>query len=263
MKELKLPKLTKEVAEQIRQEAKKEEQRIANELGVTGFDEIDRVIESLKDKEKVSISYIQRTFSYGFIKASKIFNYLVDLYIEEDGTVMKDMVILHFNESYESSLKIIFLDIDGVLNCHSTKDRVNEYIGIDDRKASLLKEIVDYTNAKIVLVSTWKEYWVKNPKHKDKQDELANYLDEKLAKAGLIIWDKISDYGTLERGHFIKEYVRIMNSVGSHISKYVILDDEMFDYKESGCTKYLVQTSFYDNGLEKKHVRKVVEMLNK
>ena len=81
----------------------------------------------------------------------------------------------------QDKLKIIFLDVDGVLNCKSTPDRCYGYIGIEDEKVNHLKRIVEETSAKIVLISSWKEYWKKNP-YKSHQDCLANYLDKKLAK---------------------------------------------------------------------------------
>ena len=62
--------------------------------------------------------------------------------------------------------KIVFLDVDGVLNSITTKDRCGPYVGIDDKKVSNLKDIIDATSAKIVLVSSWKEGWKKEPQHK-------------------------------------------------------------------------------------------------
>lgn len=56
----------------------------------------------------------------------------------------------------ESRLKLIFLDVDGVLNCHHTKDRApSGVIGIDPQKVLLLRQIVQETHACIVLASSW------------------------------------------------------------------------------------------------------------
>lgn len=82
-------------------------------------------------------------------------------------------------------MKVIFLDIDGVLNTPSSESRCGEYIGIDDEKVKKLKQIIEATKAEIVLISTWKKYWRKEEKLKPLQDYSANYLDEKLAKQGL------------------------------------------------------------------------------
>ena len=79
-------------------------------------------------------------------------------------------------------INIIFLDIDGVLNSKQTLERCGPYIGIEDQKLELLKELIEKTKAYIVLTSTWKQFWHYNPLDKHKQDELANYLDAAFAK---------------------------------------------------------------------------------
>lgn len=51
-------------------------------------------------------------------------------------------------------MKIIFLDVDGVLNCQNSKSNCYGIMGIDDDKVSRLRKIVECTDAKIVLIST-------------------------------------------------------------------------------------------------------------
>jgi hypothetical protein len=51
-------------------------------------------------------------------------------------------------------MKVIFLDIDGVLNCWATTERWRGYIGIDPKLAQRFAELV--TGAKVVLSSTWR-----------------------------------------------------------------------------------------------------------
>ena len=141
--------------------------------------DLTEITANIQNKDKISISYIQRTFSFGFNKSSKIFHDLIEQdYIDKDGKVNKEKV----DPNYVEGPKVIFLDVDGFLNCHSTKDSCGGYIGIDDKKVALLKEIVDATGAIIILVSSWKEWWTNNPRYKPNQDEMATYLDEKLAK---------------------------------------------------------------------------------
>lgn len=53
-------------------------------------------------------------------------------------------------------MRVVFLDIDGVLNYAGFKKRAFGYYFVDDEKIKLLKEIVDKTDAKIVLSSTWR-----------------------------------------------------------------------------------------------------------
>lgn len=82
-------------------------------------------------------------------------------------------------------MKVIFLDIDGVLNYKGCKARCGYYIGVDGKKAQLLAQLVQRSGAKIVLVSTWKENW-HTVLNKHKQDDLADYLDARLAEVDYI-----------------------------------------------------------------------------
>ena len=52
--------------------------------------------------------------------------------------------------------KLIFLDIDGVLNCHTTKERYGCFLGIDQKLIKIFNEIIKKTQAKVVLSSTWR-----------------------------------------------------------------------------------------------------------
>ncbi|MEA2885200.1 MAG: hypothetical protein QOH32_4456 [Bradyrhizobium sp.] len=54
------------------------------------------------------------------------------------------------------AMKIIFLDIDGVLNCSKTPNpRDFPYI-VDKKLLARLKKLLDRTGAKVVLSSTWR-----------------------------------------------------------------------------------------------------------
>lgn len=155
-------------------------------------------------------------------------------------------------------MKIIFLDIDGVLNCRTSRSRCGKYIGIDTDKLLRLKKIVDSTGAKIVLVSTWKYGWQKLPMCKQLQDELANYLDKRFESVNLEVYDKTfdnSEKGHLSRGEGIVYYLD-----GKSVERFVILDDFQFDYDGCGLTDYYVKT---DNsvGLTDENVLKAIEIL--
>ena len=219
------------------------------------------VLNDLKNREKVSISSLQRVHSIGFNKARILFDQLVLIaLITPCGGVNKSKVQEKLGETPTEETKIIFLDVDGVLNCNSTKDLCGYYIGIEDHKVDLLKKIVDATGAKIVLVSSWKECWYKGALLKERQDDSADYLDAKLAKASLTIFDKTEDRG-FNRGDGIKEYIRRLEWEGVKVGSFVILDDEMFDYKEMKLTKNLIQTSYTGGGLKEKHVEHAIAIL--
>lgn len=54
-------------------------------------------------------------------------------------------------------MRVIFLDIDGVLNAHhNTKEREGGFIGMDPHLVRLFNRIVHMTRAKVVLSSSWR-----------------------------------------------------------------------------------------------------------
>lgn len=150
-------------------------------------------------------------------------------------------------------MKIIFLDVDGVLNCPSTKARINGYIGVEQDKISLVKQIVEATEAKIVLSSTWRLDIGIHEGH-----VTYNYLVEELAKQGLGIFD-ITPYRTdNERGLEIKEW---LNRFGQEVERYIIIDDDTYDimpYHKG----HVVRTS-WRKGIKPNAVKMAISMLNK
>jgi len=155
----------------------------------------------------------------------------------------------------ESKHSIIFLDVDGVLNCSKTRARCQNYVGIENKKVELLKKIVDRTGAKIVLTSTWRVDWYKESWYKIIQSAEANYLDRKLKSHNLYVYDKI-DYADRRRGEGIIKYVWV-----NEIRNFVILDDESFDFGPCKLLKYLVKTAFDEGGLNGEHVGKAIKIL--
>lgn len=154
------------------------------------------------------------------------------------------------------SIKIIFLDIDGVLNNKHSKSRCCGFIGIDNDKVKRLKQIVDATGAKIVLCSSWKDDW--EPVDKECQPAESDYLDRKLKREGLRIIDKTKDlYWNRGEG--------IVNWINEHgVENFVILDDEAFDYGRYDLNRYHVETCFdsESGGLQDEHVEKAILLLN-
>ena len=66
-------------------------------------------------------------------------------------------------------MKVIFLDIDGVLNTSEIfieqsknyKQKGIYNVEIDEFRVEYLKQIIEKTNAKIVLSSSWRYFFVK------------------------------------------------------------------------------------------------------
>jgi hypothetical protein len=157
-------------------------------------------------------------------------------------------------------MKVVFLDIDGVLNEEKSRSRCCGYKGIDDKKVEKLANIVKATGAEIVLISTWKDDWRKTDKAR--QGMMANYLDKKLKKHGLAVLDKTESVDKasgfhLSRGEGILQYFATHT-----VEKYVILDDYQFDYDGCGLTENYVKTDNKDGSLTEELSQKAILILN-
>lgn len=159
--------------------------------------------------------------------------------------------------------KIIFLDIDGVLNSMDyfgqTKD-CKGYTEINPEKVKLLKEIVDRTGAEIVLSSTWRDL---GKRKNEPEHPMYTYLTDTLKEYSMEIVDHTPYIGQ-DRPKEIKAWLD--NQQDKDIS-FVSLDDDSpkHEYDEVGIGDCLVRTSFYekDGGLRKEHVEKALEILNR
>lgn len=188
-------------------------------------------------------------------------------------------------------MKIIFLDIDGVLNNQphaialhrlveegkmSSKEFYDTWDLPYDDTALPLKHIVDETGAKIVLSSSWRLL----PKEVER-------LSKKLKEYNLEIMDKtcycVSLNKAIELGcdpsksYFGNEThdsgkktilsdrgIEITEWLSRHpgVESYVILDDEIEDIKPFHPNNY-VKTDFYGYGLTMELAKKAVDILNK
>lgn len=146
-------------------------------------------------------------------------------------------------------MKVIFLDFDGVLNSDEyferTKDDKINRSEFDDNSLKILREIINLTDAKIVVTSTWKEL--------RRFDKVKEYLESH----GILVYDTTRKID-FKRGEEIRDYL----SSHKDISEFVIVDDEVFpDFNE--LTKYLVKTDFYSGGLKEEHKCEIVKRLRK
>ena len=156
-------------------------------------------------------------------------------------------------------MKIIFLDIDGVLNSrtYDRKRNRNEQTDIDESRLPLVKEIVDSTGAEIVLSSTWRGHWDKAP---EKCDEDGVYINNIFEKFGLKIFDKTPDLGIdFDRPDEVNAWLKATAEV---IESFVIIDD--YRYGWGKLFENFVKTNpNFGLGLEEEHVRKAIEILEK
>ncbi len=159
-------------------------------------------------------------------------------------------------------MKVIFLDIDGVLNTDRTQEQCEGYTFVEDGKVLLLKELIDQTGAKIVLSSTWRRGWeckerIAEPTSSDLQDiRLFEALVDKLKEYDIELLSYTEDFG--RRGEEIDLWLKQWN--GEPVETYVILDD-MGGAEMRPHSRYLTQTSFWE-GLLPKHIQKAIGILN-
>ena len=145
-------------------------------------------------------------------------------------------------------MKVIFLDIDGVLNYAKTEARAPcGCIGIAEPSVRNLKKIIDKTGAKIVLTSTWKDEWDIDM---DKCTPTGIYLDKKMKRHGIHILDKTKD-DTQNRGEGIRNWLMKHDNVQT----WIVLDDDVFpDYWAYDIFPHLIKTHFANGGLLEEHV---------
>lgn len=138
-------------------------------------------------------------------------------------------------------MKIIFLDVDGVLN--SVQDRFSWTIE-SDKHLILLACIVRRTDAKIVVSSSWRNC------------SLLDTLKKRLNDFSMSVFGITGYNKNGIRGLEIKEWLDNHNDIES----FVILDDEVFDIKEHFPNNF-VQTSM-EVGLQKEDVEKCIAILS-
>lgn len=152
---------------------------------------------------------------------------------------------------------LIFLDIDGVVNCAddfcptaknlSIPDPENPYRRLNKNKITLLNEIIEKTGAKCVLSSNWRMFGYKNV--------LAKHLIPAGFKGELIGETPPERRGYRPRGFEIAEWLKENNFEGT----FIILDDNPDMVHLRG---HLIHTDFYEGGLMEKHVKWAIAALN-
>ena len=184
--------------------------------------------------------------------------------------------------------KIIFLDIDGVLNgynfwsllgwklaCLSHSEYIKDWYrkisdpcGIHESKVKRLSKIIKKTDAKVVMSSTWRGMFWKVPYNEKtyNQKKLVDLLNKYNIEV-IDITPKSSD------GRRDKEILAWLSKHEDEVENFAILDDERFDL-ECFVDSNLVQTSSVskgniikgnwkkNTGLKRKHVKKAIEILN-
>jgi len=138
-------------------------------------------------------------------------------------------------------MKIIFLDIDGVMNSdiyYRNVDRtIKDWARFDPKVVDIIKKLIDEFSAKIVISSTWRFGAVQLLKNELKKSELIKYLHKD--------WKTPQLYPP-QKGNEIKSWL----DLHTDISEYVILDDDESILEEQ--KSKFVKTDLME-GMQKEH----------
>ena len=153
-------------------------------------------------------------------------------------------------------MKVIFLDIDGVLNSDEYFDRIRDLnmqgiqSEVDIEKIKLLKKAIDETGAKVVLSSSWR--YTRN----------AQYLKQLLLQYN--IFADSTPFLQNKRGLEIKKWLEN----NPNVEDFVILDDEIFDSYDEELLSKLIKISngngiSLGEGLLQKDVDEIIKRLGR
>ena len=111
--------------------------------------------------------------------------------------------------------KVLFLDIDGVVNCQNTKQRHRGFIGIDPYMAFLVARIVEATQCDVVLSSSWRNS--PDDSKEEVRKQVVNFVDVTVDS-----WYVRETQHHSTRGEEIQEWL----DRHPEVEKYAILDDD-------------------------------------
>lgn len=168
--------------------------------------------------------------------------------------------------------KVVFLDIDGVLN---DDHHLPDMPVIDEGMVRILSYIICQTNARIVLSSSWKRAWIRFAENgyesESQRDEDLVLLHRLFRQNDLVIdgFTPESESGPYARPHEIRAWLLNHRNVRS----FVILDDD--DFWEFGwlnrhfvCTQTETGEVRWSGwaetrrGLTMEHAKRAIEILN-
>ncbi len=189
---------------------------------------------------------------------------------------LDDTLHYDYHEDNTKFEKVIFLDIDGVLN-DDLMGYGEDKTSADVNKVNRLKRIVDETGAEIVLTSSWRytlyNYLIAETDSEEERikllrnDEKVIHLIKTLADAGIRLREFTEEVGSgpLARPAEIRAW--LLDKV--NVKSFVILDDD--DFWEWGWLKSHVVLTIdknrmvehdYARGLLDEHADRAIEILN-
>lgn len=149
-------------------------------------------------------------------------------------------------------MKVLFLDFDGVLNGDAYVRRQGRCgVLLDPEKLALLKRIIDATDTKIVLSTSWREHW--SPM-REECDEIGEEINRIFRRHGMEIYDKTPNK-TMGREKNMRRWLEDH----PRVTHYAALDDQ---FLEADFLKdHFVLTSNLRGGLDEEDVQKAISIL--
>ena len=152
-------------------------------------------------------------------------------------------------------MKIIFLDVDGVLNCSSTTRGWGKMRFVDTRKMYRVREICERTGAKVVITSSWR--WGScedaTPWDKVQWEALLHEFDKHRIP---VIGHTPFSFDN-NRGNEIRTWMKMQDE---RIEEFVVIDDIFIDLEWFASVGRLVLTDD-KHGLNKEKMEKAIEIL--
>lgn len=139
-------------------------------------------------------------------------------------------------------MKVLFLDVDGVLNSEAWFSRHKDpaWNEVDPAAVALVNDVLENTGAKLVLSSTWR---------------LVAVARDELRAAGLPIAGATPRIDTNNRGEEIRAWLD--NHPG--VTHFAIFDDDS-DAGDCGLREHFIQTS-WKTGLQIEHAVEAIRLL--
>ena len=186
-------------------------------------------------------------------------------------------------------MKIVFLDIDGVLNGYNFFNvlgwrivclfqnkclrnwyrRITNPCGVHESKVKRLAKIIKETNAKVVLTSTWRHYFWNVPY--EEQDGRQKQLTDLFNKYDIDVIDITPSIPDKKRD---SEIISWLAKYKDEVEKFIILDDEkslIRAFEDDECFIETVTFPFNGKiklnvqaylGITRKHVKKAILYFN-
>jgi hypothetical protein len=156
-------------------------------------------------------------------------------------------------------MRVIFLDIDGVLNSveYARRTEFTDWPAghIDPDAVARLNQLVERTSAKIVISSSWRKLLDPEEMHRVLSEAglVADVIGETPDFFKLEFWERPVD-GPFERGHEIQAWL----DEHPEVETFVIFDD---DSDMAHLLDRFIQTD-HQFGLQLEHVERAVELLS-